>query len=195
MEEVGGTGPYKNIFEWVSNHPDIRDIYLVGRWLAQYGVQEGLANLGEKGKIKPYRLDAKTAQKIEADFRRAAQWFIQHKKRVFIFSCVPEYNYAPCDIMARKQIIPFSRPIEITREDYGNRQRPIADILRKLQSEGLITVVPLESGLLSGGNTVFMGPDGTAYYRDANHLTPQGAYHACEVACPFFWSDDSQKTP
>jgi len=177
----------QKLVEWVGANPDIHDVYLVGRWLKQYKIPEGLPKLGDKGKIKPYVLDEKTEQAIEYNFRHTAQWFIRHGKRVFVFTCVPEYNYAPADLMARGQIIPLSFPIDITREDYVNRQQPVAQVLTALEHEGLIAVIPLESGLLSGDHTVFMDPDGKSYYKDMDHLTPAGAYHACQAIAPLLW--------
>jgi peptidoglycan/LPS O-acetylase OafA/YrhL len=111
------------LLNWVAMHPDIRDIYLTGRWLEQYRVRDGLPNLGDKGKVKPVDLDPKTAQTMEDNFRHTAQWFVRHGKRVFVLSCVPEYAYSPADIMARSHIIRLNYPVEITRQDYITGKR------------------------------------------------------------------------
>jgi peptidoglycan/LPS O-acetylase OafA/YrhL len=180
-------GIEQRMIEWVAANPDIHDVYLVGRWLKQFEVPDALPELGDKGTIKPFTLDPKIAGEFDRRFRRTAEFFAQHGKRVFVFNCVPEYNYAPNDIMARSQIIPLSLPIEITREDYLAREAPITQILALIKKEGLITVIPLESGLISGDETVFMGPMGEAYYKDDNHLTPTGAYRASEAVAPLLW--------
>jgi len=180
------------IFAWIAANPDIHDVYIVGRWPQEYRILDGLAQLGDSGKIKPVVLDEKTQEKIESEFRHTAQWLVQHGKRVFIFEDVPDYYYFPCDIMARSQWVPLSCPIELTREDYLNRQKPFIEIFTKLEKEGLVTVIPLQTGLISGDRTVFMAPDGSPYYRDADHLTPLGSYHAAQVIAPLLWPQGAQ---
>ncbi len=186
VHEGSNAIPQKFI-EWVGANPDIHDVYFVGRWLEQYQIEDGLPNLGDKGRIKPVVLDAKMAQEIENNFRHAAEWFVQHGKRVFVFADVPDYNYEPADLTARSQIIPLPYPIDITREDYENRQQPITQILAKLQNEGLITVIPLAPALMSDDHTVFMSPNGKPYYRDADHLTAEGACRVIQAVAPLLW--------
>jgi peptidoglycan/LPS O-acetylase OafA/YrhL len=180
----------QRILNWLANNPDICDVYLVGRWLAEYRVYTGMPQLGDKYKIKPYSLDDKTAETIEDSFRRTALFFGKHGKRVFVFTTVPEYDYSPTDIMARSQIIPLNLPIEITRDDYINRQDPISKIFSKLEEEGLITIIPSGSTLLSGDKTVFMSKSGQPYYKDGNHITPEGACYVCRKIAPLLWSRD-----
>jgi hypothetical protein len=126
---------------------------------------------------------------MEDNFRHYAQRFIRHGKRLFIFSCVPEYDYAPADIMARSQIIPLHVPIEITRQDYLHRQAPVSLVLERLEKEGLITVIPLDTAFFSGDQSVFMSPGGSPYYssKDGNHLSIEGARHAVQAVAPMLW--------
>ncbi len=175
------------LLNWVTQHPDVRDIYLVGRWLFQSGVLEGLPSLGSKGAVPPVALDPKAVQAMEDNFRHYAQRFIRHGKRVFVFSCVPEYDYPPADIMARSQIIPLGVPIEITRQDYLHRQAPVSLVLERLEKEGLFKIIPLHAAFFSGDQSVFMGPGGIAYYTDGNHLSTEGARHAVEAVAPMLW--------
>lgn len=183
----GSTATPQKLIEWVGANPDIHDVYLVGRWLEEYRNKDGLPKLGDKGHIKPVVLDPKVDQDVENNFRRTAQWFIAHGKRVFVFTDVPDYIYAPADLMARSQIIPLPYPIDVTREDYDNRQQAINRILAKLESEGLLTVIPLGSALVSDNQTVFMSPEGKPYYKDHDHLTEEGAYFVSRAIAPLLW--------
>ena len=179
----------QQLLEWVAANPDIRDVYLVGRWLWQYKVFSGLRTLGETGPIKPVELTPETSQAMEDNFRNTARWFIEHGKRVFIFSCIPEYVGQPCDLKARSQIIPLKFPLEASLADYTSRQAPVTRILTGLEKEGLITVIHDEQALSSADSFIFMSPEGEPYYQDTNHLTPLGAYTVVKAIAPLLWSD------
>ena len=177
----------QRVLAWIANHPTIRDVYLVGRWLGQFRLYDGVPKLGESGHIDVLRIDATQQERIAAAHRRTARWFTEHGKRVFVFTTLPEYDYTPTEVMARSKIIPFSRSIEITREDYLNRQQPMTEIFQQLQSEGLVTVIPLGEVFFKEGRSIIMREDGVPYYRDGHHLTLEGAYHAAQVIGPLLW--------
>ena len=88
--EEGATNTEQRILDWIAANPDIRDVYVVGRWLQEFRIPDGMPALGDKGKIQPTSLDAGTALHIENSFRHNAQWFIRHGKRVYVFTTVPE---------------------------------------------------------------------------------------------------------
>ena len=177
----------QSVLNWVAGHPEIRDIYYCNRWLYSYEIRTAIPKLGDKGKIPPLHLDEATDRAIEGDARRLAQWFVDHGKRIWVFTCVPEYEYYPPDIMARSQIFPLHEPIDITKQDYLNRQLPITEIFSKLEKEGLVTVIPLGAGFLEDDHTVFMDQNGVQFYRDSSHVTEPGAILLCEKIAPLLW--------
>ncbi len=150
-------------------------------------MEEGIPRLWPEGPIAPVILDKELAQTIEQDFRRTVTWLRQRGKTVYVFTSVPDYDYAPADIMARNQIVPWKHSIEVSAQDYAHRQKPVSEILTKLRAEGLLTIIPLGEAMLSGNQTVFMSPIGEPYYRDYDHLTPLGARHASEIIAPLLW--------
>lgn len=182
----------QQLLEWVAKHPQIRDVYLVGRWMMEFRVFEGLPHLGDKGKIQIVRVDNRTGQKIVDSFRQTAQWFAAHGKRVYVFSCVPEYAYPIADVTARNQIIPLKLSIGLTRQDYLNRQVPVTLVLEQLQSEGIVTLVPLHEAFFDDDDSVFMAASGIPYYADNDHLTPEGARHAMKKFAPLLWGPNVQ---
>jgi peptidoglycan/LPS O-acetylase OafA/YrhL len=183
-----------DFFEWVASRKEIKDVYLAGRWLFQERIRDGLPDLGDKGKVSELTLDPVIEQNIEKNFRTTAEWLKARGKRIFVFSTVPEYSYYPADMRARSMIIPFQLdlPIEITRQDYINRQRPFTRILRKLEAEGLLQYVPLGESFLRNEETVTMAPDGAPYYIDGDHLTREGAVMAAESLAPLLWQADKE---
>lgn len=178
---------HERFFEWIVRRKDITDVYLAGRWMHQWRIPDGLPLLGDKGKIPAFDLDEALYSEMEANFRSTAQWFADQGKRVHVFTTVPEYGYAPCDVKARGMIIANSLPIEITERDYVRRQAPVTRILNNLAGEKLIRVVPLGESFLDGGKTIFMSGSGQPFYSDGNHLTKEGAVHAGRVIAPFLW--------
>ncbi len=189
--EEGSNTLAQRLLEWAARHPDIRDIYLVGRWMTEYRIPDGIPALGDKGRIERVLPPPSIVQQMAENFRRTALWFARHGKRVFVFSCVPEYGYNPADMAARREIIPLDLPIDITREDYSDRQAPVSQVLEALETEGLITVIPLHSAFFSVENSLVMSPTGSPYYQDGNHLTPEGACYAVETIAPLLWGEAS----
>lgn len=185
--QAGDLATDQALREWIAGHPDLRDVYLVGRWMHFHRLADGLPNLGEKGRVPPVRVDDPTAREIETNFRRTAEWFARHGKRVFVFTCVPEYAYHIADVTARRQMIPLRFSVGITRQDYLNRQLPVSQVLEPLQAEGLITLVPVHEAFFSGNESVFMDAAGRPYYSDGDHLTPEGARHAVESVAALLW--------
>ncbi len=193
FREAKASGENVKVMNWVADWPDIQDVYLVGRWSNQFLMAQGLPQFGEKGKVQPVVPDPESQKQIEDDFRNTAVWLRQHGKNVYVFTPVPDYGYEPADLMARSRMFPLATPLDMTRQDYLNRHTPILLVLDKLQKEGLITEVPQGEALLSGDHSVFMAPDGTPYYRDADHLSPDGAYVVSHAIAPVLWSDSQNK--
>ena len=183
----GSASQEQRLLDWVAAHPDVQDVYLVARWVHHFRILEGLPKLGDKGRVEPVMLPPANARTLEEDLRRTAQWFVRHGKRVLVFTTVPEYGYAPVDIVARSQIVPLHYPVEISRTDYQSRQGAILGVLGRLEKEGLFTVIPLHAGLFAGEGSVFMSADGKAFYSDGDHLTPDGARRAAEAVAPWLW--------
>jgi peptidoglycan/LPS O-acetylase OafA/YrhL len=183
----GSNSLMQRLLEWVAENPDIRDVYLVCRWNYMYGILEGIPRLGDKGRIPPISPSLEKAAQMEADFRTTASWFSRHGKRVFVFTSVPEYGYAPADIAARREIIPLKLPIDMTLRDYNNRQASVLRTLETLQKEGLLTVIPLHAAFFYGEESLVMSDTGKPYYSDTHHITAEGAEHAIRILAPMLW--------
>ncbi len=179
--------PEMKLFEWIAAHPDIHDIYLVGRWLKEYRIEGSIPRLGEKGRIAPLMIEETALSRIESDFQRTAEWFTQRGKKVYLFTTVPEYGYGVADIAARSRIIPNPYPIELTRQDYENRQGSLTSIFSKLEQQGLVTIVPLHASLFAHDCSVYMSPEGQPYYSDGDHLTAAGATLVSRSIAPLLW--------
>ena len=178
-------------FRWITNRKDISDVYLAGRWMHQMRIREGMPNFGDTGKISGFTIGRAAEDQIKENFMSTVERLSSHGKQVYIFTTVPEYNYKPCDIMARSKIIPVPPPfpIYILKQDYTNRQNPIAKVLGSLAAESGIRVVPLGESLFCGGESIFMSESGRPYYMDGDHLTPEGAVFAAKLISPYLWED------
>lgn len=187
---LGNDSAIERILEWVAQHPDIKDVYLVGRWLTQYGIDDGLPGLDAYGKVPEVRVKADKFDEMQRQFRQTAEWFSGKGKQVFFFSSVPEYANSPNDIAARSLIIPTRHIVEITPRDYVNRQRPVTGIFETLRDTG-VKIVPLESGFIRKGRVEYMSSDGSPYYMDSNHLNEAGAYHAVQSIAHLLWPTPS----
>jgi len=183
------------ILDWIAGRKEIVDVYLAGRWLMEYKIMDGIPELGDKGKIDRVVLNAEQAMRMESDFRVTAEWFSKHEKNIYVFSCVPEYYYNPCDIMARSRLMPLKYSIEITERDYKNRQSPVTELLKTMAHEGIISYVPLGEIFIENGESVFMAKDGTPFYRDGDHLTLDGAKHAAKILAPTLWPSTTRTKP
>ena len=177
------------LFEWVAVNEQIEDVYFVCRWMRRYGQDQGLPNLGDRGRIGLVELDPQLVEKIERDLTDVSTWMKGHRKNVFIFSSVPDYAYEPCDLHARSEIFPFDQPISVLATDFNNRQAPISEIFDRIRDRGFATIVPLGEVFVDDGETVFAAADGTAYYRDSNHLSAAGAAHAIRQLADLLWRD------
>lgn len=184
IRENSGT---MKIFEWIASRDEVEVVYIVDRWLHQYGVEEGVPKLGDKGKIQKVVLSPSVEEEFRGNFGRTLKWWRERGKRVVVFSSVPEYHYTPGDVMARSQIIPTSILIGITEQDYYNRQAPVTKVFSDMLDGEWARFVPLGEAFLENGNAVFMASDGLPYYRDGDHVTHSGAEKGARYIQSMLW--------
>ncbi len=177
----------QRILRWAAGQSEIHDIYFLGRWPTQFEIEQGQAGLDDRGRIPEVTVTPALQAEIRRRFFKSAEWFSQHGKQVYFFTCIPDYLLAPNDIVARSKIIPTHHTIEISPQDYWNRQKPITTVFAELERARVARIIPLESAFIKGDKVEISAPDGTPWYSDGNHLTPEGAYHAVQTVAPLLW--------
>jgi hypothetical protein len=92
---------------------------------------------------------------------------------VVIVGPVPEQRFAVAPAMARNFL--WQQPLqgELTRQDFGQRQRHVLPLLAAVEKRAGVRVLYPDRYLCSG-DTCRYARDGLPLYFDNNHLNPQG---------------------
>lgn len=190
MDVVGSGGREEHaekteaVFRFLEGNPSIRTIFIANRWpLRATGSWYDGDNADASALLLYRRADGRTAEAgdntlLEDGLRQTCLRLRAAGKRVVLFTTVPEKKQNVPESLSRGVLLSRVPDLKTSMEEFERRQGPAMEVLRGLAAQGLAELIPIHRAFLEHGSYVAMGND-MVYYEDDDHLSPNGARHAC----------------
>ena len=155
--------------DWLEKHPELKHVVVAQYWL-------------ERMKYNKFDWDMnKTNYSDEEQTERLRDFCSRVKrlgKQVILIGPTPDYTIHP----PRCARIQFAKhrdggtytPLECSRQVYMERHGKIIEMLKKMEEEGLASLLDLSS-VVPQGESFRAYENGVLYFRDKNHLSVAGA--------------------
>lgn len=172
-----GCAPYNEaVGQFIEQHPEIRTVYLVGRWgLHANGLRYGRES-GPPAVISPKGI-ASNPEAFEQGLVRTLGFLKRRGISVIFIMGVPEVGWLVPSALARAEWFGYPAPVGPTLEAYRARQNPVKVILARVKANNDLRVVGVAHLFCPEGHCI-VEHDGIPLYRDDDHLSTQGAQFA-----------------
>lgn len=173
------------VLRFLADNPGIGTVFLANRWPLR---ASGAWYAGDRSPQDPLllfrRADACTAlpgdaSLMEDGLRRTCTRLREAGKRVVIFTTVAEKRAHVPDSLSRGILLSKVPDLTTPLAEFEERQGAAMRVLRAVAEDGLAELIPLHEAFLENGVFVARTP-GMVYYDDDDHLSPNGARHACD---------------
>ena len=190
MDVISGSGRVtiaektELVLRFLEANPALDTVFLANRWpLRASGSWYTGDDKDGECLLLHRRVDGRTAEPgdnsmLEEGLRRTCERLRASGKRVVLFSTAAEKKTHVPEALSRGVLLSRSPDLGTSRDEFEKRQGPALRVLRNMATAGLAELIPLHEAFFVDGAFVASGP-GMVYYEDDDHLSPNGARHAC----------------
>lgn len=172
------------VLRFLEGNPALGTVFIANRWPVRATGSWYLGDHADAGLLLLHRrADARTAEPgdttlFDDGLRRTCQRLRAAGKRVVLFTAVAEKKMHVPEALSRGALLSKVPDLTTTMEEFERRQGAAMKVLQAMAADGLAELIPLHEAFLREGVFVASSP-GLVYYEDDDHLSPNGARHAC----------------
>lgn len=165
--------------KFILRHPEIRTVFLVGRWgLHANGSRYG-REAGQPAVISPLGIGA-NPDALQQGLERTLAFLKQHNINVILIMSLPEVGWSVPSQLARAKWFGYPAPSGPTREAYWARQKPVMEIFARLKVNNDFHVLEV-APIFCPESRCLVEHRGVPLYRDDDHLSNHGAQFATQL--------------